>query len=80
MSSAHVELNRKLGWSDEALGGAVLNRVQLQGMKTGLGDDEKQCIFHAEFNTTRGPGEIGADRDRKQNTDDLRQHDWEVTT
>ena len=71
MSSAHVELNKKLGWSDEALGGAVLNRVHLREMKIGLWDDEKQGIFHAELNTTRGPDGFSADRDRKKNTDDL---------
>ena len=40
--------------------------------------DEKQSIILTEYTTSHGPGEIGADRDRKQNYEEQKQHDCEA--
>ena len=77
MSSTHVWVDRKSGRPDEALGMSVLNQVQMYGMKNGV-VDEKQSIILTEYTISHGPEEIGADRDRKQNYEEQKQHDWEA--
>ena len=74
MSSTHVGVDRKSGRPDEALGMSVLNQVQMYGMKNGVVDEKKSIILL----TSNGPGGIGADRDRKQNYEEQKQHDWEA--
>ena len=75
MSSTHVWVDRKLGRPDEALGMSVLNQVQMYGMKNRV-VDEKQSIILTKYTISHGPGEIGADRDRKQNYEEQKLHDW----
>ena len=77
MSSTHVGVDRKSGRPDEALGMSVLNQVQMSGMKNGV-VDEKQSIILTEYIISHSPGEIGADRDGKQNYEEQKQHDWEA--
>ena len=77
MSSTNVGVDRKSGRPDEALGMSVLNQVQMYGMKNGV-VDEKQSIILTEYTISHGPGEIGADHDRKQNYEEQKQHDWEA--
>ena len=55
-----------MGRPDEGLGMSVLNQVQMYGMKNRV-VDEKQSIILTKYTISHGPGEIDADRDRKQN-------------
>ena len=59
------------------VGMSVLNQVQMSGMKNGV-VDEKQSIILTEYIISHSPGEIGADRDGKQNYEEQKQHDWEA--